>query len=81
MYTQFILDEPKGLEMTTDYLKAAYAAGQAAYANGIPCAPVLDSVCVNLISETPKFPGFGGKILKEWHRGWARANLAAPMES
>ena len=51
--------------------------GKKAFENGRPCVPALDKqFCDYLVSKQVK----AIDALNDWHRGWATANCAAPIE-
>lgn len=54
------------------YRAYAYMYGMKAFERGIPCIPAKDH---NLCKVLSSKPGTNVKRLKEWHRGWAEANV------
>ena len=53
--------------------------GIAAFEQGAPSIPVLDSNLMQMLEGLK--PGEGSvNLLKAWTAGWTKANLAAPVE-
>jgi hypothetical protein len=53
------------------------ALGRAAFANGVPCIPARDKAFHRYILASD---GTNMDVrLRGWHRGWAEANVAAPV--
>ena len=66
---------------TTQILSAAVL-GTIAFAQGIKCAPCLDSKLMNMlagrqIGETPKGEASSIQLMTEWSKAWTCANLTA----
>lgn len=57
--------------------KEAFKIGTKAFEEGKPCVPCLDSGLTALLGGPI---GSGIPVLDAWHSGWAKANLAAPIE-
>jgi len=57
----------------------AVARGKEAYAAGINCAPALDPEVIPLIRKHATKSVSATLVLGGWHRGWAMANVAAPV--
>lgn len=50
--------------------------GRVAFEAGIPCAPIRDS---GFSTEACHSDESTSELMSAWHRGWALANLAAPV--
>jgi hypothetical protein len=62
--------------------------GARAFKQGLDCIPALDTAYMTMLRAEPLAEPFGDgftvcvpllRRLKAWHRGWAMANLAAPI--
>ena len=53
--------------------------GRAAFARGLDCAPALDAEFMAQLAATAADSIDVISALRAWHRGWAAANLAAPV--
>ena len=64
----------------SEQLKHAKEMGKAAFANGVKCAPCLDSEFMKLISgrspgQKTKGQASSVKLMKSWQDGWTNENF------
>lgn len=65
-------------KLTTADKQKAYDFGKKAFEKGIRFAPCLDSEFIKVFVEGTEV-GESIAPMKQWHKGWTDANLAAPL--